>query len=263
MPQATGGYTPNPYLSQMAGDMQRRSGESLNLGLQNIRGNAVGVGGLGGSRQGVAEGMAISGANDSLQGNLSNLFGTDYTNSQGRDLQRYGVDTNAALTRSGQSLQRYGMDQNADLTRGSQGLQKYGMDQSFMTANRGLDNQRTSADQNFYTNQRGQDQSGMRLGADLFNAGNNGFLNQGQGVYGLGNTEQQAPWSVINSANSVYRPYAGAGASETRSESMGGGASGMLGGALGGYQIGKNLGLGGGSYGSEPYPGYFSQIGLK
>jgi hypothetical protein len=69
----------NPYLDSMANDIQRRSGQDLGFGLSDIRGNAVGVGGLGGSRQGVAEGLAISRSNDNLQGNLANLYGTDYT----------------------------------------------------------------------------------------------------------------------------------------------------------------------------------------
>jgi hypothetical protein len=200
-------YQGNPYLDNIANDVQRRSGQALDLGLQGIRSNAVGIGGLGGSRQGVAEGLAIGQANDNLSGNLSNLYGQDFTNSQNRNLQKYGIDTNADLTRQGQQ-------------------------------------------QNFYTANRGLDQQGLQIGANLFNQGNQGRINQGQGIYGIGNTEQQAPFNVFNNANQTISPYAGAGSSNTSSSSQGGGLSGIAGGAFAGAQIGRNLGFGGGS---DPY----------
>src|SRR5665648_467059 len=74
---SSGSSSPNPYLSQMADDMGRRSNQALGQGLQGIRSNSIGVGGMGGSRQGVAEGLAVANAGDSLQGNLANLYGTD------------------------------------------------------------------------------------------------------------------------------------------------------------------------------------------
>jgi hypothetical protein len=200
-------YQGNPYLDNIANDVQRRSGQALDLGLQGIRSNAVGIGGLGGSRQGVAEGLAIGQANDNLSGNLSNLYGQDFTNSQNRNLQKYGIDTNAALTNQGQM-------------------------QGFYTANRGLD------------------QQGLQIGANLFNQGNQGYINQGQGVYGVGNTQQQAPFNVFNNANSAISPYSGFGSSNTVSGQNGGGLSGIAGGAFAGAQIGRNLGFGGGS---DPY----------
>ena len=82
----------NPYLSGMADDITRRVNQSRDVGLQGIRGNSVGVGGLGGSRQGVAEGQAISGSADNLAGQLGNLFGTDWTNQQNRDIQNRGLN---------------------------------------------------------------------------------------------------------------------------------------------------------------------------
>lgn len=197
-------YQKNPYLSQMADDIGRRSNMALGQGLQSIRSDAIGVGGLGGSRQGVAEGAAISNTTDSLQGNLSNLFGTDWNNSQNRNLQKYGIDTNASLTNQGQM-------------------------------------------QNFYTANRGQDLQQLGLGAQLFGQGNAGYLGQGQGIYGIGQTQQQAPWQTQNSASQSYSPYTGYGGTNTSSGNQGGGMNGMVGGALAGAQIGKNLGLGGSS----------------
>jgi len=215
------GGGPNPYLSSMADDIGRRSNQALGSALNGIRGNSVATGGLGGSRQGVAEGTAIGNAQDTLQGNLANLYGTDWTNGQNRNLQYYNTNTNAALTNQGQM-------------------------------------------QNFYSTNRGQDLQQLGLGAQLFGQGNAGMLSQGKGIYGIGNTQQNAPFGVINNANGAISPYTGFGATNTQTGQQGGGFNGMVGGALSGAQIGKNLGFGGSSsYGnSEPYPGYNASIGM-
>jgi hypothetical protein len=74
----------NPYLSSIADDMQRRTQEMLGKNNQQIAGNAIGVGGLGGSRQGVAQGIAAGQAADNLQGNLASLYGGAYNQDQNR-----------------------------------------------------------------------------------------------------------------------------------------------------------------------------------
>lgn len=89
----TSGAT-NPYLSNMADEIGRRSQQGLDQSFNAIRSNAIGVGGLGGSRQGVAQGVATGMANDALTGNLANLYGTDWTNQQNRDLTKYQADQN-------------------------------------------------------------------------------------------------------------------------------------------------------------------------
>lgn len=84
----------NPYLSGMADDMQRRTALLLGQNNNAIQGNFVGSGALGGSRQGVAQGIAAGQAADSLQGQLANLYGTQYNNDQNRAMQQYGLDQN-------------------------------------------------------------------------------------------------------------------------------------------------------------------------
>lgn len=91
--------------------------------------------------------------------------------------------------------------------------------------------------QNFYSNQRGQDLQQTQLGANLFNMGNQGFLSQGQGIYGLGSQQQQAPWQVVNNGNAGFGQWSGYGT--TTSANQGGGAQGVLGGALAGGQLGS------------------------
>lgn len=91
--------------------------------------------------------------------------------------------------------------------------------------------------QNFFSNQRGQDLQQLALGANLFQQGNQGWLSQGQGMLGLGQTQQQAPWQVINNANAGLGQWSGYGT--TTSANQGGGAQGALGGAMAGGQLGK------------------------
>lgn len=74
----------NPYLKSIADDMQRRTMDLLTQNNLAIQGNAVGVGGLGGSRQGVAQGVGASRAADSLQGQVAGLYGNAYETDQNR-----------------------------------------------------------------------------------------------------------------------------------------------------------------------------------
>jgi len=175
----------NPYLQSMADEIGRRSNSALQQGFQGIRSNSVMGGGLGGSRQGVAEGAAISGAADSLQGNLANMYNTDYQAEEGRGVQRYGIDSQAASARysadkafesskysSDNSLtgSRYGADQSLI---GS----KYSSDNSLIGSKYGADTSLNIAGINDTTNRRGQDQTfeinTARNGIDTKNADTN------------------------------------------------------------------------------------------
>lgn len=114
---------------------------------------------------------------------------------------------------------------------------------------RGQDQQYDLGMGNLALGNRNTDLNAVRTGADLFQAGNRGWLSQGQGLYDLGTTVQGAPWQTINQFTSNISPYTGLGASTTTSSRQGGGAMGFLGGAGAGYQLGSIWG-GGGSGGS-------------
>lgn len=104
-----GGYTANPYLGQISDDITRRTGLARDQALQGIRGNAIGVGGLGGSRQGVAEAGVINQSLDNLTGQLANLNFQDYTGQQNRNLQQYGMDQGFYTSQRGQDLAQIGL----------------------------------------------------------------------------------------------------------------------------------------------------------
>ena len=130
----------------------------------------------------------------------------------------------------------YATDQNAQLSNKS-------LDNNFFLGNQGQM-------QNFYTAQRGQDQSGMALGANLYNMGNSGNLGAGAGQTSLGQQYQNAPMTALQQYGNTLSPYSGLGGGQTTTGTSGGGVQGMAGGALAGAQIGQNLGFGSGSSGS-------------
>jgi hypothetical protein len=113
-----------------------------------------------------------------------------------------------------------------------------------------------NSDQNFYSTNRGQDLQQMALGTQLLNGANQGYLNQGQGVYNAGTTYQQAPWGTMNS----YGGLLGIGANNTGSvtgNNQGSSAAGALGGALGGAQLWKMYSS---PSSSSPTPGVVSNL---
>jgi hypothetical protein len=110
----------NPWMSATANEIGRRTQEGLGQAFNQIRSNAVGVGGLGGSRQGIAESNAIKGAMDSMQGQLAGMYGADWLASQNRGLTQRSQDMGYDISRRGQDLTQIGL--GADLyNRGAQG----------------------------------------------------------------------------------------------------------------------------------------------
>jgi hypothetical protein len=193
----------NPYLGQHAAAITNQVTQNLQRNiLPNIGGGAMAAGGYGGSRQGVVEANALNDANQGLSNALAGMYSQDWNAQQGRDLQRYG------------------MDQSFNLGMGNLGL-------GAMNANN-----------NFFTAQRGQDLQAAGLGAQLVQQGNQGFLNQGQGMFNIGNTYQNAPWQTIGNFGSAMSPWAGATGTTTGSQGGNPWASAM-GGALGGWQLGS------------------------
>lgn len=89
-----GGASPafNPNMQGQIDYLRQQSDFALGQNLNGIRSNAVGVGGLGGTRQGVAQGIATGLANQGYTGAVSNMLGQDWTNQQNRDLQNRGLD---------------------------------------------------------------------------------------------------------------------------------------------------------------------------
>lgn len=105
---------PNPYLSQMAGaglyDLGRTFREDIMPSIQN---QAEFSGGLGGSRQGIAEGLAAERTARAAGDYLANLYGGQYQSDMNRRLlaaQGYSADQLAGIEAAS------GIGRGADLT---------------------------------------------------------------------------------------------------------------------------------------------------
>jgi hypothetical protein len=177
--QSTGGlagspslqsYTQNPYLAQMGQGLRDQFAQFRDDGLAANRGGAVATGGVGGSRQGIAEARTMTDAGKGFDSALANLYGNDYQQQMGRNLQKYQGDQSFALGNK-QADNSYSLGQG----------------------NLALGNK--SADYGFYTGNRQLDQGDFRNGLAAYGLADSGDwsgLNNANGIYngytGFGNT---------------------------------------------------------------------------
>jgi hypothetical protein len=206
----------NPYLSGMADDIGRRTQQALGQAFNQTRNAAQAGPGLGSSRQGVMEGQATSQAIDSMQGQLANLFGTQYNQDANRDVQRYGIDTSA-------QTQRHGIDTAQILGMTNAANNRHATDVNNLNTQQSLDNQRYGIDTNFFAGQRNTDLASILGGANLIT----------QGV--------QGGWIPMDNASDIFNTVAGNNVTGTNSSQQGGGWPGVIGGGLGTYQFIQNL----------------------
>jgi hypothetical protein len=177
-------YTPSPYLDTQAGNIRTQFNQNLNENtLPGLRDKFVGAGGLGGSRQGIAEGLAAGRSNTGMANAITDLYANDYNNSQNRATQTNIAGMNASVAANGQYL-------NDQLGR-------------------------LNSERGFYSTNRGQDLQELGLGAGLLGQANQGFLGQGQGIYGLGQQENMAPWQQLQNYSGLLGPYTQAGATNS------------------------------------------------
>lgn len=108
-------YTKNPYLDEMAAGITSQMNDNWTRNLApSIRSGAMAAGGFGGSRQGVVEANGLNDMNRSLGQNLTNLYGTDWTNAQNRNLQQQSISNNydLGLRSSDLGWANYGLNEN-------------------------------------------------------------------------------------------------------------------------------------------------------
>ena len=287
------GYEASPYLAQQAGAISQNATRALNEQmLPGVRSEAIAAGGFGGSRQGIAEGLAMGRTADAISGAVGNLYAQDYQNAQNRNLQRYGMDTQSALGLGqldaqnrgidnsfalglgGLNMQQQGLDNQLYLGQGGLNMQGRGLDNQLLGINnqydlglRGLDQSRYQTDKNYEVGMAGVNASSANAAAQQ--AYNQGMLGLQQDKFGFdsaltlqqmlmgmnsaglgaGNTIQNTPmdyWNQIGQGvNSIARGYG------TQSQSGGGNP---LAGALGGWQLGSQIGnTWGNSNSGQPY----------
>ena len=218
----------SPWVKQTADALTAQSNQNLQQNVMpGIRSGAVSAGQYGSSRQGVMEGIAAGNAQTGLNSALANLYSNAYGQDQSASLQNKSLDNSYNLGLGNLSLTNQGQMQN------------------------------------FYTNQRGQDLQSAQIGGQLYGQGNQGNLGIGQGQYNIGQTTQNAPANAISQYNSLISPYTGYGQSTTQTGQSGGGAQGVIGGALAGGQIASNLGFGNTSNPYANYTGDYNSLAYR
>lgn len=109
----TAGGGQNPYLAQMGQTLVDQMQENYTRNQAPMsRSGAMAVGGFGGSRQGVVEANGLNDLNRSMGQNLTNLYGTDWTNQQNRNLQNKSIDNSYDLGIRSNNLGFANLDSN-------------------------------------------------------------------------------------------------------------------------------------------------------
>lgn len=95
-----GGYNPqqNPYLKQIGIDVGNQMFDQWSRNtMPSIRSGAMVAGGFGGSRQGVVEANGFNDMNRQYGRALTRMYGNDWSNQQGRNLQQQGINNSYDL----------------------------------------------------------------------------------------------------------------------------------------------------------------------
>jgi len=262
----------NPYLQ----DQQNAISNQVNTALlqqqmPSINRGAVLNGGYGGSRQGIAQGLAMNGANQAIANATAQMQGQAYDADQSRANQasiaamqdatnRFGMQNqyNLGLGNLGlgytQANQNFalgqgnlglgfqnsnnqyalGQQQNANQLTGIQNQYSLGQQQNQTTRDLGfgqLGNTATANNQNFYTNQRGQDLQAQGQGFNQYLAALNAQMGIGQGIAGIGQQQFNAPGTVLGQYGNMVSPFTGLNQTNTNTQPQTGGG---LAGAAGG-----------------------------
>ncbi|MEN9384617.1 MAG: hypothetical protein RL323_1760 [Pseudomonadota bacterium] len=185
----------NPYLQDQANELARVSNQNLQTGiLPSINSGAMAAGGYGGSRQGIAQGLAIQGQQNSLNGAMANLYGNAYASDRSLQNQFNIAGMQDATAQRGQTM-------NFDLGKLQNTTTQRGQDLNYTLGNRQVDTTQRGQDLNFdlgklqnTTAMRGQDLNyGATTRGQDFNLASNLMQNQtanrGQDLnYNLGMT---------------------------------------------------------------------------
>lgn len=258
----------NPYLDQQANAITDQVTNNLQRRiLPGINSGSLANNNFGSNRHAIAQGLAIGDTNTGLAGALANMRGNAYTQDQQiraqqemaqaqmqmqsqiagmnnqtqRDLGLAGLGFNYWNAGNQMGLQSRGMDLNHSLGLGNLGL---GFQNSNQNYNLGLGNLalgNRQADQGFYTQQRGQDLQQIGLGSNLFNQGNMGLQQGGQGLYNMGQQQMRNSWMPFQNFGQMLGQFSGLGGTNNTTQPGGSQLGGAIGGAMTLAQLWKLL----------------------
>lgn len=247
--QLLSGQVNNPYLDQQIAAIGQDLSQNLNNNVMpGIRSGAIGAGGYGGSRQGIAEGLAAQGVTQQVANQAAQLRGNAFESAQQRMYGTANALDERALSNStnnaNRSLQADLANQQANMQAGMFNS-NMGQRTNEFNANLGLqnNNQTMQAQQQNVANRNNALQflnGGLGLQDNTFNQ----QFGLGQSQLGLSQMPNQYNWQNLNNYASIIQPGAGLGSSATTSGQGGSNPiAGGLGGALAGSQLGTALGM--------------------
>lgn len=188
------GYQASPYLDAMAGNITRQVNDNLteNL-LPAIRDRSIASGGYGGSRQGVAEGIALGKTQNALSDSLTSLYAGDYTADRSRALQERGMDDSFYLGNRSADLGFLNSDRQYDLGRRSADLASLNSDRQYDLGLKSNALGTRTADMNYDLGVRSSDLGFANLDRQIWND-NNSWQLQGAN-FGLNALDKAAGWA--------------------------------------------------------------------
>lgn len=251
--QLLSGTPNNPYLDQQAaaitGQLTRNLQENV---MPGIRSEALASGQYGGSRQGIAEGLAASRMNQDLAPALTGLYGSAYENAQ----QRMGATAGAL---NDQAFQNANTNAQRQFTANQQNVSNNLNTQQF-NANLGLQNNQQQMQQNV------QNLNNRMQGLNILGTTQNMQDNNYAAMMGALQSPNDYQWSQLSNYNSLINPVVGSTTSQNASKNR---LAGGMGGALAGGMLGASLASGAGAAGGavagaeagSVVPGYGTAIG--
>jgi len=228
MRQMLSGQPNNPYLNQQAqaitGALTRNMQENV---MPGIRSEALASGQYGGSRQGIAEGLAASRLNQDLAPALTNLYGNAYESAQQR---MYG----ASNALNDQAFQNSAMNTNLRQQTNQFNAQN-NMTNSQFNANLGLQNNQQMMQRNQ------QNLQGRLQGLDALNQVNNMQNQNFNDYFTASRMPQDINWQNLMNYSGIMQPGSNLGSQMTQTAGKNRLASG-LGGAMSGAAAGAMIG---------------------
>lgn len=248
------GRPDNPYLDQQAaaitGQMTRNLNENV---MPGIRSEALASGQYGGSRQGIAEGLAASRMNQDLAPALTNLYGGAYENAQQRMFgTANGLNDQAFNNAQMNANRQFGANQQnvANNLNSQQFNVGNNLDSQKFNANNALNTQQFNANLGLQNNAQAMTQQTNNLNNRLQGLNAMGALNSMQdNNFGQYMNATQIPqnlnWQNLGNYNQMITGMGGGTQSQTNYKNP---AAGALGGAATGAMVGGPMGalVGGG-----------------
>lgn len=227
------GNVTNPYLQNIAQDNYTMANRNLleNV-MPNIGSGATAAGQYGGSRQGIAQGLAMSRMNQDVTAANNNMFGNAYQQAQGNMLSAAG------------QLGGFGM--SAETNNASNMLNNNQFNSSLSSgisqnnANRTLSADSTNAANTLAANSQKLGQ--MNAGVDWFNNANNMQNTAIKNSLDLGNYGNTYATDALKNYAGIVSPLGGLGGTGTQSTPYyNNPTNNLLGGAIAGSTIYKNI----------------------